>query len=126
MALLTVTSKDQELILVRKLMHLDVGVGGNDLVLGGELGALLELKIANSTGQGQVAVDAAEVDKATRGCDSILLVYMPGKGRSQYSGDCGSRWGDKLSSWGLWSWDSGLARPLMPSTPLESPALPCW
>ena len=31
----------------------------------------------------------------------------------------------ELSSCGLWSWDRGFARPLMPSTPLESPALAC-
>lgn len=31
----------------------------------------------------------------------------------------------KLSSWGLWSLDRGFARPLMPSTPRESPAFAC-
>lgn len=30
------------------------------------------------------------------------------------------------SSWGLWSCDRGLARPLIPRTPLESPALAYW
>lgn len=71
--LLTVTCNDQKLILVCKLVLLDVGEGGHDLVFGGQLGALLELEIANGTRQRQVAVDTAKVDEAASGCDSVLL-----------------------------------------------------
>jgi hypothetical protein len=42
-------------------------------LLGGELGALLELKVTDGTGQSEVAVDTAEVDEATRGTNTSLL-----------------------------------------------------
>lgn len=55
-------------------MLLNIGVGCNDLVLGGQLSALLELKITDSTREGKVAVHSAEVDKTTSSCDSVLLI----------------------------------------------------
>lgn len=54
-------------------MHCHIGVGSDDLLLGGKLGALLELKVTNGAGQGEVTVDTAEVDEATRGTNSGLL-----------------------------------------------------
>lgn len=54
-------------------MHCHIGVGSHNLLFGGQLGALLELKVTDGTGQGEVAIDTAEVDEATRGTDAGLL-----------------------------------------------------
>ena len=54
-------------------MLLDIGEGGDDLVLGGELGALLELEVADGARQGQVAIDTAKVDETACCCDTVLL-----------------------------------------------------
>jgi hypothetical protein len=69
----TVASNNQELIVIGQLMHRHIGVGSHDLLLGGELGALLELKVTDGTGQSEVTVDTAEVDEATRGTNASLL-----------------------------------------------------
>jgi hypothetical protein len=45
----TVASNDQELVFVSMGMDVDVGVGRNDLVLRIEVGALLELKVSESS-----------------------------------------------------------------------------
>jgi hypothetical protein len=50
-----------------------IGVCGDDLLLGGELGALLEFEVTDSTGQSEVAIDTAEVDEATSSADTSLL-----------------------------------------------------
>lgn len=55
-------------------MLLDIGESGHDLVLGGQLGTLLELEIANGTRQGEVTVNSAKVDEATSCCNAVLLV----------------------------------------------------
>lgn len=54
-------------------MYLDVGERGNDLLLRGKIGALLELEVTYRAGQGEVAVDAAKVDEASCGLDTCLL-----------------------------------------------------
>lgn len=56
-------------------MDSHVGEGGDNLELGGQLGALFKLEIANGTGQSQVAVDTAEVDEAAGSNDTRLLAY---------------------------------------------------
>jgi hypothetical protein len=48
---------------------------GHDLVLGGQLSALLELEITNGTRQGKVAVDTTKVDKAAGSSNSVLLLF---------------------------------------------------
>ncbi len=58
-------------------MYRDVGEGSDDLLFGGEVGALLELKVADCAGEGEVAIDAAKVDEATGGCDSCLFACAP-------------------------------------------------
>jgi hypothetical protein len=50
-----------------------IGVCGNDLLFGGKLGALLKFEITDSAGQGEVAIDATEIDEATSGADTSLL-----------------------------------------------------
>lgn len=124
----TVTGNHQELIVVGKVMHHDVGVGGHDLLLRSKLGALLELEVADGSGESEVAVDPSKVDETTSGGDSRLLAW---KQRGQKTMCvCGAarrgQGGSTPSFWGLWSKDSGFARPLTPKTLLESPALACW
>lgn len=82
-ALLTVTGDHQELIVVRQVVYVHVGVCGDDLLLGSELCALLELEIADSSGQGEVAVDTTEVDETAGGGDSRLLAYTKQTGVSK-------------------------------------------
>lgn len=54
-------------------MLLDIGERGDNLALWGQLGHLFELEIANGARQGEVAVDAAKVDKTTGGGDASLF-----------------------------------------------------
>jgi hypothetical protein len=61
-------------------MLLNVRVCGDNLLLRGELGALLELKIANGTRQGKVAIDTAKVNESSCSCDTVLLVWKRGVG----------------------------------------------
>lgn len=74
-AIHTIAGNDKELILVGEVVDLDVGRGRDDLVLGRQLSALLELEVADSARQSKVAVDAAKVDKASSGRDTVLLGY---------------------------------------------------
>lgn len=52
-----------------------VRISGHYLLLGGKLGALLELKVSDSTGESKVAVDTAKVDKAAGGLNTCLLAW---------------------------------------------------
>ena len=74
--LLTVTGKHNKLVVVGKVVDSHIGVGGDNLLLRREIGALLELKVTDGTGQGEVAVDATKVDKATSGANSCLLACL--------------------------------------------------
>jgi hypothetical protein len=71
--MLTVTCKHNKLVIVRQLVHCHVGVRSDNLLLGRQIGALLELKVTNRTRESQVAVDATKVDKATGGANSGLF-----------------------------------------------------
>ena len=73
--LLTVTGKHNKLVIVGKVVNSHVGVGGDNLLLRREIGALLELKVTDGTRQGEVAVDATKVDKASSSANSCLLTY---------------------------------------------------
>jgi len=50
-----------------------IRVCSDNLLLGSEIGTLLELEVANGTRQCQIAVDSAEIDEATRSTDSGLF-----------------------------------------------------
>lgn len=54
-------------------MNLDVRERSHYLLLGREIGALLELEVTDGTRQCQVAVDASKVDKASCGLDAGFL-----------------------------------------------------
>lgn len=69
----TVAGNDEELVIAVDLVYLDIGERGDDLLLRGKIGALLELEVAYCAGQGEVAVDAAKVDEASCGLDACLL-----------------------------------------------------
>lgn len=69
----TVASDNEKLIIGVDLVYLDVRECSDDLLLRGEIGALLELEVAYRAGQGEVAVDAAEVDEASSSLDTCLL-----------------------------------------------------
>lgn len=70
---LTVACNNQKFIIIGKLVDNNVGVCGNDLLLGSKLCALLEFEIANGSGEGQVAVDPSKVDETAGSGDSCLL-----------------------------------------------------
>lgn len=70
---LTVTRNHQKLVIFGQVVHDDVGVGGNDLLLRGELCALFEFEVADGPGEGEVAVDASKIDKTAGGCNSCLF-----------------------------------------------------
>jgi hypothetical protein len=54
-------------------VNLNIGERSDDLLLRREIGALLELEVTYRTGQGQVAIDATKVDKASCGLDTGLF-----------------------------------------------------
>jgi hypothetical protein len=54
-------------------VDLNVGESSDDLLLRGEIGALLELEVTYRAGEGEVAVDAAKVDEAAGRLDASLL-----------------------------------------------------
>ena len=59
-------------------MNGHVRVGGDDLLLRGQIGALLEFEVANGTGEGEVAVDTTKVDEATCSANASLLALILG------------------------------------------------
>jgi len=74
---LTVAGNNQELVIVTLFVDHDIGVGRDNLLLGCQLGALLELKVSDRSRQGQVSVHTAKVDEATGSCNSRLLACNP-------------------------------------------------
>lgn len=72
----TVTSQDQELVPVCKIVYLDIRESGHNLAFRRKLGAFLEFEIANRTGQGKVSVDTAEVNEPASRRNSVLLAYI--------------------------------------------------
>lgn len=75
-ALHTITSNDEELVIVAQLVHNHIGVGSDNLLLWCQLRALLELEITDGSGQGKVSVDASKVHEAASGGDSCLFPYI--------------------------------------------------
>lgn len=57
-------------------MGYHIGESCDDLLFGGEVGALLEFKVADGTRQGQVAVDSAKIDESASSANSGLFAYM--------------------------------------------------
>jgi len=74
-AIRTITSDNNKLVIVGNVVDSDFWKGGDDLLLGWEIRALLELEIANGARQGKVAIDSSEVDKSTSCADSCLFAF---------------------------------------------------
>ena len=55
-----------------------VGESSDDLLLRWEVRALLELKVANSSAEGKVAVNSAKVDEAASCADAGLFALVLG------------------------------------------------
>lgn len=60
-------------------MYHDIGVCGHNLLLGSKLGALLELEVADRSGQSEVAIHPSKINETTGGGDSCLLACGPPK-----------------------------------------------
>ncbi|KAG9385355.1 Protein phosphatase 2C isoform gamma [Pyrenophora tritici-repentis] len=71
--LLTIAGNNQELVVLVDVVDLNVWKGSDYLLLGWEVGALLELKIAYRARQRKVAVDTAKVDEAASCLDACLF-----------------------------------------------------
>lgn len=76
MSYLTITSNDDELVILSDVVNSHIWEGGNDLLLWSKLWRLLKLKITNGAGQGKVAIDTSKVDKSTSGSDPSLLACI--------------------------------------------------
>lgn len=70
---LTIACDYQELVVFGDVVLVYVREAGDDLLFWRQLGALLELEVANSAREGKVAVDTTKVDEATGGANSSLL-----------------------------------------------------
>lgn len=75
---LTVTGNDQELIVLAHLVNGHVGESSDNLLLRWEVCALLELKVADGSAKGKVAVNSAKVDESTGCADAGLLALILG------------------------------------------------
>lgn len=69
----TIASEDKEFVFICEFMRLHVGEGGDDLSFRRELGALLEFEVANGARQGEVSVDATEIDETAGSSNTVLL-----------------------------------------------------
>lgn len=70
---LTITRNDQEFIILRQIMAHHIRESCYYLLLRRKLGALLELEIPYSSGESQVTVDSAKINKPTSCGDTSLL-----------------------------------------------------
>lgn len=73
----TITSNNQELVVVAELMHDDVRISSYYLLLWCELRTLFEFKVANGAREGEVAIDPTKVDE-TAGRDNSGLFTCRG------------------------------------------------
>ena len=120
----TVTCNDEKLVVFGDFMGCNVRVCGDNLLFGGEVCGALEFKVAQGPGEGEVAIDSAKVDEPS--CSTYPRFFScrqtVRRGSAAKVGlECRNR--GVPSFCGLWSKESGLARPLTPRTDLESPAL---
>jgi hypothetical protein len=72
---LTVACNHEKLIVLVDVVYLDVWEGSDYLLLGWEIGALLELKITNGTRQSEVTIDTSKINEAACRLDTRLLGY---------------------------------------------------
>lgn len=119
----TITGDDKEFVVIAQVVNSHVGESGDNLLLRGQFGALLELEVTNGSRESKVSVDTAKVDKAAGGTNTSLLALGDINKVLREMIAAGEEARFNLPSfWGLWSKERGLARPLTPSTERESPA----
>ncbi len=70
---LTITSDDEELIVLGDIVSDNIWVRCHNLLLRGKIGTFLEFEVTNGTRQCQVAIDSAEVDESAGSTDSGFL-----------------------------------------------------
>ena len=71
----TITGDDKEFIVIAQVVNSHIGESGDNLLLRGQFGALLELEVTNGSRESKVAVDTAKVDKAAGGTDTGLFAW---------------------------------------------------
>lgn len=69
----TITSKNQELIVVAEIVHNNVRVRSDYLLFWCQFSALLEFEIANGSRERQVSVHSAKINKAAGSRDPCLF-----------------------------------------------------
>ena len=71
--MLTVTSENEELIVLADIVYFDIRIGGHYLLLWWQFSALLELEISDRSRQGEVAVDTTKVHETSCGLNTCLF-----------------------------------------------------
>jgi len=74
----TIAGNDQELIILAHLVNGHIGECSDDLLLRRKIGALLELKVADSSAECKIAVHTTKVDETTSGANASLLALVLG------------------------------------------------
>lgn len=69
----TITSNDDEFIVVGELVHSYIWESCDDLLLWRQVCTFLELEITNGSGECKVSIDTAEVDESTSCSNARLL-----------------------------------------------------
>lgn len=69
----TITSNDDEFIVVGELVHSHVREGCDNLLLRRKICTLLELEVTNGSRESEVSVNTAKVDESTSRSDTRLL-----------------------------------------------------
>ena len=71
----TVAGYDEELIVFCDIVYRDIGKSGHNLLLRRKIRALLEFEVANGSTERKVAIDSAEINKAT-GCTYTCFLAL--------------------------------------------------
>jgi len=74
----TIAGNDQELIILSHLVDGHIGECSDDLLLRREICTLLELKVADSSAECEVAVHTTKVDETTCSANTSLLTLVLG------------------------------------------------
>jgi hypothetical protein len=74
----TIAGNDQELIILAHLVNGHIGERSDNLLLRREICTLLELKVADSSAECEVAVHATKVDETTCSANASLLALVLG------------------------------------------------
>lgn len=76
----TIASQDEEVFIARDIVGVDFGIGSDDLALLGESRVALELKVADGSGESQVAVHSATFNEASSANDACIFICVKDRG----------------------------------------------